>query len=65
MFAHLIIVCASLRNAIFKQLQSGNPGINHMKIIENSVVYWLNLDVEIEHLVKTGIHCMVTNLMTC
>ena len=44
MFADHVVVPSKLRKAVLKQLHSGHPGINRMKAIARSVMYWPNLD---------------------
>ena len=58
MFADRVVVPTKLRQAVLRQLHSGHPGINQMKSIAHSVVYWPNIDTDIEHTVKRFIQCM-------
>ena len=58
MFADRVVVPTKLRQAVLRLLHSGHPGINRMKSIACSVVYWLNIDIEIERTVKRCIQCM-------
>ena len=52
MFADRVVVPTKLRQAVLRQLHSGHPGINQMKSIARSVVYWPNIDINIECMVK-------------
>ena len=58
MFADRVVVPTKLRKAVLKQLHSGYPGINRMKAIARSVVYWPNDDSDIEKIVKNCVPCM-------
>lgn len=52
MFADCVIVPTKLRQAVLKQLHSRHQGINRMKAIAHSVVYWPNIDTDREHTIK-------------
>ena len=58
MFADHVVVPTKLRQAVLRQLHSGHPGIKQMKSIARSVVYWPNIDIDIERTVKRCIECM-------
>ena len=47
--------CHTLHWHHWRQLHSGHPGINWMKSIARSVVYWPNIGTDIERTVK---HCI-------
>ena len=58
MFADRVVVPTKLRQTVLRQLHSGYPGINRMKSIACSVVYWPNIDIDIERTVKRYIQYM-------
>ena len=58
MFADRVVVPTKLRQVVLRQLHSGHLGINLMKLIALSVIYWPNIDTDIERTVKRCIQCM-------
>ena len=58
MFADHVVIPMKLRKAVLKQPHSGHPGINQLKAIAHSVVYWPNVDSDIEKTVKSCVPCM-------
>ena len=57
MFADHVVVPMKLRKAVLKQLHPRHPGINRMKAIVCSVMYWPNVDSDIEKTVKSCVPC--------
>ena len=55
-----IVVPASLRMRLLKELHRGHPGATRMKRLARSYVYWPKLDTEIETVVRNCTAC-VTN----
>ncbi|XP_055680707.1 uncharacterized protein K02A2.6-like [Lutzomyia longipalpis] len=52
-----IVVPPTLRSAILKQLHDAHPGINRMKALARSYVFWPHMDTEIENVVKSCSKC--------
>ena len=52
MVVDCIVVPTKLGKAVLKQRHTGYPGINRMKAIACSVVYWPNVDSDIKKTVK-------------
>ena len=58
-FADCVVVPTKLRKAVLKQqLASGHPGIDRMKTIACRVVYWPNVDSDIEKTAQSCVLCM-------
>ena len=58
MFVDRVVVPTKLKKAVLKQLYSGHPGIKRMNAIAPSVVYWPNVNSDIEKTVKSCVPCM-------
>ena len=58
MFADRVVVSMKLKKAVLKQLHSEHLGVNRMKAIAPSVVYWPNVDSDIEKTVKSCVLCL-------
>ena len=58
MFADWVMIPIKLRRAVLKQLHSGYSGINRIKAISCSIVYWPNIDSDIEKTIKNRVPCM-------
>ncbi len=52
-----IIIPKSLRGKILQQLHKGHPGIQRMKALARSYVYWPKMDSDIEEFVKECYPC--------
>ncbi|XP_055714234.1 uncharacterized protein K02A2.6-like [Phlebotomus papatasi] len=52
-----IVIPPIFRNAILKQLHDAHPGINRMKSLARSYVFWPHMDSDIENLVKSCSSC--------
>ena len=58
MFGDRVVIPTKLGRAVLKQLHSGHPGINRKKAIAGSIVYWPNIDSDIEKTIKSCVPCM-------
>ncbi|XP_055542887.1 uncharacterized protein K02A2.6-like [Wyeomyia smithii] len=54
MFGDRVVIPARFRKRIIRQLHRGHPGMNRMKALARSFVYWPNIDDDIETCVR---HC--------
>ena len=54
-----IVVPYSLRSQILQQLHNFHPGMNHMKSLARSFVWWPNIDHDVENIVKSCHECTV------
>ena len=63
LFLDRVVVPNSLQAAVLKQFHIGHPGINRMKSIARSYVFWPNLDSEIEKLVNSCSKCQLNAKM--
>ncbi|XP_055701773.1 uncharacterized protein K02A2.6-like [Phlebotomus papatasi] len=54
LYRERIVIPDQYRKKILNQLHSAHPGINKMKSLARSYVYWPGLDADIQHLVS---HC--------
>ncbi|XP_062711283.1 uncharacterized protein K02A2.6-like [Aedes albopictus] len=52
MFSDRIVVPAVFRSRILKQLHRGHPGIERMKSVARSIVYWPGIDEDIQDFVR-------------
>ncbi|XP_062514748.1 uncharacterized protein K02A2.6-like [Corticium candelabrum] len=52
-----VVIPASLRSRVLQELHLEHPGVNRMKALARSFVWWVNLDKDIEELVKTCEQC--------
>lgn len=57
LFNERMVVPASFRHRILNQLHRGHPGIVRMKAIARSLVYWPNIDNQIEEFVQRCVNC--------
>ena len=57
MFLDRIAIPEKLRAPVLKQLHAGHPGMQRMKSIARSYVYWPNIDAEIEDFVRKCSRC--------
>ncbi|XP_062702811.1 uncharacterized protein K02A2.6-like [Aedes albopictus] len=57
MFLDRMVVPLSLQNAVLKQLHAGHPGMQRMKSIARSFIYWPNIDAHIEDYVRKCSDC--------
>lgn len=57
LFSDRLVVPRQLRKRCLDQLHQGHPGIQRMKAIARSYVYWPSIDVEIAEYVKACPHC--------
>lgn len=57
MFLDRMVVPQTLQNAVLKQLHAGHPGMQRMKSIARSYVYWPNIDTDIEDFVRKCSDC--------
>ncbi|XP_061506862.1 uncharacterized protein K02A2.6-like [Anopheles gambiae] len=57
LFGERLIIPSSQRYKCLQQLHLGHPGIERMKALARSYVYWPGLDSEIESLVKSCRQC--------
>ena len=51
------MIPTSLRSRVLHELNLEHPGVNRMKALARSFVWWVNLDKDIEELVKTCEQC--------
>lgn len=58
MFGHRVVVPLSLRDRFLKELHLGHIGITKMKGIARSLVYWKNIDKDIEQTAKNCAKCL-------
>jgi hypothetical protein len=58
-----VVIPSSLQHRVLKMLHQGHPGIVRMKSLARSIVYWPNIDKEIENLVKSCHNCQVAAKM--
>ena len=54
-----VIVPKKLQSAVLQELHQTHLGIVRMKKVAGSYVWWINIDKDIEHLVKNCRHCQV------
>ena len=59
LFGERVVVPTSLQNRVLKQFHSGHQGINRMKALARSYVYWPNMDTQLEQLVNTCTKCQL------
>ncbi|GAA47926.1 hypothetical protein CLF_100974 [Clonorchis sinensis] len=57
LFAERVI---ELENDVLKQFHFGHPGINRMKALTRSYVYWPNMDKQLEELVRMCSKCQLS-----
>ena len=57
MFLDRIVIPEVLREAVLKQLHSGHPGMERMKAVARSYVFWPSIDSDIEDLVRRCSRC--------
>lgn len=57
MLSDRVVIPGVLRTAVLKQLHAGHPGMERMKGIARSYVFWPNIDVDIENYVRTCTRC--------
>ncbi|XP_062700183.1 uncharacterized protein K02A2.6-like [Aedes albopictus] len=57
MFGDRLVIPAVYRKRCLNQLHKGHPGVQRMKAIARSYVYWPGLDEEISSFVKACQHC--------
>ncbi|XP_053691563.1 uncharacterized protein K02A2.6-like [Sabethes cyaneus] len=57
LYGERLVIPLQLRKRCLTQLHQGHPGIQRMKAVSRSYVYWPALDVEIEGFVKACPHC--------
>lgn len=57
LFEHRVVIPASLRPAILKDLHAAHVGITKMKGIARSFVYWPGIDAEIEGIANSCTEC--------
>ncbi|XP_062538985.1 uncharacterized protein K02A2.6-like [Armigeres subalbatus] len=57
MFGERLVIPEKHRGRCLRQLHQGHPGIQRMKAIARSYVYWPSLDEEIVEYVKSCKHC--------
>ncbi|CAH8498480.1 unnamed protein product [Schistosoma intercalatum] len=53
LFAERVIIPKKLQPAVLEQLHAGHPGINRMKALARSYVYWPHLDTQLEQLSRS------------
>ncbi|CAH8535475.1 unnamed protein product [Dicrocoelium dendriticum] len=61
LLAERIIIPKELRQRVLQQFHRAHPGINRMKSIARSFVYWPNIDSELEQLVKSCPRCALAS----
>lgn len=57
MFAERLVIPTLLRKQCLEQLHRGHPGMQRMKALARSYVYWPSLDADIVDFVKACRHC--------
>ncbi|KXJ80988.1 hypothetical protein RP20_CCG022284 [Aedes albopictus] len=57
MLSDRVVIPDTLRTAVLKQLHAGHPGMERMKGIARSYVFWPNIDVDIEDYVRRCPRC--------
>lgn len=57
MLQDCVVIPTRYQNQILRQLHKGHPGIQCMKAIAHSHVYWPERDFQIENTVKTCNNC--------
>ncbi|CAL8101398.1 unnamed protein product [Calicophoron daubneyi] len=57
MFADRVVVPAALRPRVLRQLHRGHPGINRMKSLARSYVYWPGMDTDLENIGRSCQNC--------
>ena len=61
LFSDRIVIPTSLRNRVLRQFHMGHPGMNRMKAIARSYVYWPHMDFQIEQLSKNCTPCALAS----
>lgn len=59
MFLDRIVIPQSLQSSVLKQMHAGHPGMQRMKMIARSFVYWPNIDTDIENYIRKCGNCAV------
>lgn len=57
MFGDRLIIPTSQRQHVLEMMHRGHPGIERMKAVARSYVYWPNIDTDIEDMVKSCKSC--------
>ncbi|XP_062702030.1 uncharacterized protein K02A2.6-like [Aedes albopictus] len=57
MFMDRIVIPKSLQSSVLKQLHVGHPGMQRMKSLARSFVFWPNMDADIEDYVRRCSNC--------
>ncbi|CAH8597340.1 unnamed protein product [Dicrocoelium dendriticum] len=63
MTADRVVVPSCLRQAVLRQLHSAHPGMNRMKAVARSYVYWPGIDNDIQDLVRRCSRCQQASKM--
>lgn len=58
MYKYRVIIPLELRKAVLRELHEGHVGMNKMKSISRSYVYWPNIDRDIEELCRSCPACL-------
>ena len=59
LYSEQVVIPTTLQKRILKDFHTGHPGITRMKGFMHSYVYWLNMDKDIENIVKSCKGCVL------
>ncbi|XP_029142978.1 uncharacterized protein K02A2.6-like, partial [Protobothrops mucrosquamatus] len=63
MFAERVVIPKKLQTRVLQQFHMGHPGINRMKALARSYVYWPFIDQQLEGMVKSCFQCASASKM--
>ena len=61
LFSDRIVIPTILQNRVLRQFHTGHPGMNRMKAMARSYVYWPHMDSHIERLSKNCTRCALAS----
>ena len=61
LFSERVVIPKKLQASVLKQFHIGHPGINRMKSLARSYVFWPGMDNEIEEMVRSCTGCAFTS----
>lgn len=59
LFSQRIVIPTNLQRRFIEQLHQGHPGMSRMKNLARNLVYWPNIDFQIEQFVKSCSKCAI------